>query len=381
MNGSTGPGVQASRPSGTDSKRATNVRSDVLAELLPEGFISSPSSSGPLMTLPAEEEFGNFALPQYRPPFSLARTLKSPWFWTTVIWAAFLILLATADIPLGRTADCLALTCRLAAGRLAAWRRAITLRKGNRTMPPQAPGQADWREHWQAAGASAYFDAFAEPLLELAVAHFAPAAARGGRLLDVGCGRGRNAEMFRRLGMEVTGINVDEVSLQQARQAYPGIDFGPGDIENLAFPDATFDAVFSSSVLQYVDWPRGIRQCHRILKPGGRAVFIENLRGNPVAIGFRLLHRLLGWRYGTYQTPRGHVDWKELPEFQRVFAEVDFHALHLTTPLALVWPLLQSKAFRKPFELRGKGLYRACVDSTDRRCDISPLSNGAVGRW
>ena len=69
------------------------MRADVLAELLPDGFISSPSSSGPLITLPPEEDYGGFALPSYRPPLSLGRMLKSPWLWTGVMWAAAFVLL------------------------------------------------------------------------------------------------------------------------------------------------------------------------------------------------------------------------------------------------------------------------------------------------
>jgi SAM-dependent methyltransferase len=235
-------------------------------------------------------------------------------------------------------------------------------------MSPAAPCPLGWREHWRAAGSHAYFDDFAEPLLDLAFSYLAPADGGGGRLLEVGCGRGRNAEVFRRLGMEVTGIDLDEPALAEARQTYPQIDFQTGDIENLAFADAAFDAVFSSSVLQYVDWPRAIRQCHRVLKPGGRAVFVENLRGNPLAIGYRWLHRLAGWRYGAYQNPRRHIGWKELGEFGQVFSAVDFHALHFATPLALVWPLLRWKLLRRRFEMRSKRLYRAL-----RRFDQSTL--------
>ena len=93
VNGSSGSGVHGTRQAATASKRPTNVRADVLAELLPDGFISSPSSSGPLITLPPEEDYGGFALPSYRPPLSLGRMLKSPWLWTGVIWAAAFVLL------------------------------------------------------------------------------------------------------------------------------------------------------------------------------------------------------------------------------------------------------------------------------------------------
>ena len=57
--------------------------------------------------------------------------------------------------------------------------------------------------------------------------------------------------------MQVTGIDLDEPALQQARQRYPQIDFQTGNVENLGFPDAAFDAVFSSSVLDISTggWP------------------------------------------------------------------------------------------------------------------------------
>ena len=93
--GSSGSAIPAARQPGTESKRPANVRADVLAELLPDGFISSPSSSGPLMTLPPEEEYCRLrpanvpASVELRPGL-----LKSPWFWTAVIWVtAFLLAL------------------------------------------------------------------------------------------------------------------------------------------------------------------------------------------------------------------------------------------------------------------------------------------------
>ncbi|RPI60738.1 MAG: class I SAM-dependent methyltransferase [Planctomycetaceae bacterium] len=223
--------------------------------------------------------------------------------------------------------------------------------------PIETP-KPDWRELWRLAGNHAALDVFTEPLLELAVKHLADTATSGGTLLDVGCGRGRNAELFRRLGMDVTGIDLDESSLASARQSYPLVKFQTGDIQALPFADETFDAVFSFSVLQYVDWPAAIRQCRRVLKPGGKAVFIENLRGNPIAMSYRLMHKIMGWRYGKYQTPKAHIDWKQLGEFSQVFSNVDIRTFHLTTPAALVWPALRRHLLHKPFELKSKFMYR-----------------------
>ena len=245
---------------------------------------------------------------------------------------------------------------RLAEG----WRHARTGRTlaGTSMRSDDNVGEPDWRTHWRAAGSNAFLDTFVDPLLDVAVGHLVTNATRGGTLLDVGCGCGRNAEMFRRLGMDVTGIDLDDASLALARQNYPEVDFQTGDIENLSFASESFDAVFSFSVLQYVDWPRAIRQCHRVLKPGGKAVFVENLRGNPIAIGFRLTHRLLGCQYGKFQTPRAYIAWKELAEFRDVFSAVEAHPMHFATPLVYAWPVLGTKLLHKPIEVRTKGVYR-----------------------
>ena len=103
-------------------------------------------------------------------------------------------------------------------------------------MSPAASGETGWREHWRAAGSNAYFDDFAEPMLELAVAHLASGDAGGGRLLDVGCGYGRNAELFRRLGMQVTGIDLDEPALRQARKNIRRSTFRPATSRTWHFP-------------------------------------------------------------------------------------------------------------------------------------------------
>ena len=52
----------------------------------------------------------------------------------------------------------------------------------------------------------------------------------------------------------------------------PRIRFLPGNAEALTFPDASFDAVFSVTVLEECDADRALAEMRRVLRPGGRLV-------------------------------------------------------------------------------------------------------------
>ncbi|MEJ1935987.1 methyltransferase domain-containing protein [Nostoc sp. NIES-2111] len=102
----------------------------------------------------------------------------------------------------------------------------------------------------------------------------------GENVLDIGSGPGfLAAEMGARVGPRghVRGIDISEVMVERAsrRNALAWVDFGIGDATNLPEPDSAYDVVVSTQVAEYVpDIGRFCREACRVLRPGGRAVFL-----------------------------------------------------------------------------------------------------------
>jgi ubiquinone/menaquinone biosynthesis C-methylase UbiE len=71
-------------------------------------------------------------------------------------------------------------------------------------------------------------------------------------ILDAGCGTGRMAIELARRGMEIVGVDLDEVMLKQARTKAPDLDWRLGDLSNIEL-HKTFDAiVMAGNVMVYV---------------------------------------------------------------------------------------------------------------------------------
>jgi SAM-dependent methyltransferase len=90
-----------------------------------------------------------------------------------------------------------------------------------------------------------------------------------GKLLDVGTGFGFFLEEMRSLGWEVEGIEISRQGMDYARKAF-NLNLYPGPLENARFRANEFDAVTAFYVIEHLPSPnRFLRECLRILKPGG----------------------------------------------------------------------------------------------------------------
>jgi len=103
----------------------------------------------------------------------------------------------------------------------------------------------------------------------------------GGKILEVGCGRGAGAAMLLKKFTPATlhAMDLDLAMIRQARAYLPpdqtAIFLYVGDVLHLPYPDAALDAVFGFGVVHHVpDWRRGLGEIARVLKPGGH-YFLE----------------------------------------------------------------------------------------------------------
>ena len=143
------------------------------------------------------------------------------------------------------------------------------------------------------------------------------AGTKGLKVLEIGCGLGTDGAQFAKAGADYTGIDLTDAAVDLARRRFavtnlPG-KFKTADAENLDFENESFDLVYSHGVLHHTpDTARAVKEIHRVLRPGGRAVVMlyhrdsYNYRVNISLLrragarllksegGIRLVHRLTG---------------------------------------------------------------------------------------
>jgi SAM-dependent methyltransferase len=123
------------------------------------------------------------------------------------------------------------------------------------------------------------------------------ASARGLRVLEIGCGLGTDGAQFARAGAVYTGVDLTEAAVELARKRFELFDlpgtFRTADAENLDFPESSFDLVYSHGVLHHTpDTVRAVREVHRVLRPGGRAVVMLYHRNSyNYRVNIRMLRR------------------------------------------------------------------------------------------
>jgi 2-polyprenyl-3-methyl-5-hydroxy-6-metoxy-1,4-benzoquinol methylase len=131
-----------------------------------------------------------------------------------------------------------------------------------------------------------------------------PPLMTGGRVLDIGCGRGDFLMACRRKGWQVAGVEQAGAPIMELRQSL-GLDV-VATTEILSLPDASFDVVTMWHVFEHMADPREtLRNAYRLLRPGGRIIIeVPN--------------------FGSWQARMGPRDWFHL--------DVPRHLLHFERP-------------------------------------------------
>jgi ubiquinone/menaquinone biosynthesis C-methylase UbiE len=125
---------------------------------------------------------------------------------------------------------------------------------------------------------------------------------RGGRVLEVGCGRGVALPVLGRLlrPSRLVGLDPEEEFMAEARRRLAGAgvaaELVPGDVRRLPFPDAAFDLVVDFGTCYHIAGAAtALAEVTRVLAPGGLFVHetpLSQLLAHPV----RSFGRRIPWR-------------------------------------------------------------------------------------
>ncbi len=141
----------------------------------------------------------------------------------------------------------------------------------------------------------------------------------GRTLLEVGCGIGTDLVRFAQGGAHVTGIDLSQTAIDLARRNFDlhgvseGADLRVADAEALPFEPGAFDVVYGHGVVQYAaDAPRLIAEAHRVLKPGGEAIF--------------MVYNRLSWLNAMSQVTKVKLEHEDAPVLRK-YSIAEFRAL------------------------------------------------------
>lgn len=108
----------------------------------------------------------------------------------------------------------------------------------------------------------------------------------GKTILDYGCGLGDNTVLLAARGANVVGVDISPelIELAEKRLRQHGLtensEFRIGSAHKLPFPDESVDVVFGMAILHHLDLKTSSAEVFRILKKGGRAIFMEPVRNS-----------------------------------------------------------------------------------------------------
>jgi ubiquinone/menaquinone biosynthesis C-methylase UbiE len=157
---------------------------------------------------------------------------------------------------------------------------------------------------------------------------------KGQKVLDYGCGAGENSTFLALRGAKVCGVDISPELLELAKQRLKihnvgeDAEFLVGSAHDLPVPDESIDVVFGMAILHHLDLELSSKEVFRVLKKGGRAIFLEPVRNSKLMWFIRGLI--------PYQQP-------DLSPFERPLsdAELENYAKNFTN--------YKSRAFNLPY--------------------------------
>jgi ADP-ribose pyrophosphatase YjhB (NUDIX family) len=108
------------------------------------------------------------------------------------------------------------------------------------------------------------------------------------RILDAGCGPGRDSKWFRERGFQTIGVDLSAGMLAEARRRVPDVDFRQADLRSLDLPDGYFDGIWCSAALLHLPRPDVLpvlRSFNRLLGHGYLWLAVKGGQGEAILDG------------------------------------------------------------------------------------------------
>ena len=181
---------------------------------------------------------------------------------------------------------------------------------------------------------------------------------RGEVIVDIGCGDGGRTCPFVQAGATILACDISygmaQAALRRLRDAAKATQCITScqqmAAEEMAYASNSIDVIFGISVLHHLETLPAIHEMKRVLKPGGRAIFVEPLNRHPVA---NLYRTLTPNRHSENESP---LDYSIFGILKNHFPIVHHREFYLLSLGAAIFSFLKSK---RMFNWSLAGLMRA----------------------
>jgi SAM-dependent methyltransferase len=167
---------------------------------------------------------------------------------------------------------------------------------------------------------------------------------RGKTVLEYGCGDGANTLFLARYGAKLKALDISPELIGVARRRLDAnhvksdVEFIVGSAHDLPLPDESVDVVFGIAILHHLDLALSASEVRRVLKKGGRAIFMEPVRNSAF---IRFLRGLIPYQAPNVSPYERPLTDKELETYASGFSSYRSKAfilpttnlLHLAPPL------------------------------------------------
>jgi SAM-dependent methyltransferase len=159
---------------------------------------------------------------------------------------------------------------------------------------------------------------------------------RGKTVLEYGCGFGEISLLLAKSGAKVTTFDLSEVSVAVTRQRSivqeqdTKVDLAVSAGERLPYADESFDIVLGRAILHHLDVELAWKDLYRVLKFGGRGVFVEPMGMNPV------LNFVRDYIPYPHKNPRGAdrpLNYRQIERWGEGFSKFCFKEIQLLSML------------------------------------------------